>query len=129
MHKIASASPGVTVRVGGPPGPARGLDDPAGVGELAEPVVDPAAAHAGRGHQLGHGDAVVRGEGQRGPQDRLRARPGSSIWASRGCRRRVWAAELSAGSSGRVWARSSMARGGDLVQRRAGGRRAGRRCR
>ena len=49
------------------PRPARGLDGTPGPGVLAQPVVDPAAAHAARGHQAGDRRAVRPGLQKRGP--------------------------------------------------------------
>src|SRR5579859_1134548 len=54
------------------PPAARGLDGPPGGGVLAEPVVDPAPAHAARGHERGHRGAVRPGRAQRVPQRRVR---------------------------------------------------------
>jgi hypothetical protein len=56
----------------GPPCSARGLHRAAGSGVFAEPVVDPAAAHAARGHQVGDRRAVRAGPQQCGPERRLR---------------------------------------------------------
>src|SRR5579859_4246021 len=54
------------------PPAARGLDGPPGGGVLAEPVVDPAPAHAARGHERGHRGAVRPGRAERVPQRRVR---------------------------------------------------------
>ncbi len=45
----------------GPPRSARGLYGAPGPGVLAQPVVDPTAAHAGRGHQVGDRCSVRAG--------------------------------------------------------------------
>src|SRR6266704_5037195 len=53
----------------GSPASAADLDHLAHVGQFAQPEVDPRAAHAGRLHQLGHGDPVVWSKRQGCPQD------------------------------------------------------------
>src|SRR6266536_4264148 len=57
-------------RRGAPPA-ASALRGPAGCGVLAEPLVDPRAAHPGDPDEVGHRHAVVRGVLERPPQQGL----------------------------------------------------------
>lgn len=63
----------VTSGAGCAPHSALDLDHLAAFGESAEPVVDPSVAPARRGHQVGHRDALLRRDGQGGPQQGARA--------------------------------------------------------
>jgi hypothetical protein len=76
--------------------PAPDLDHLAAFGESAEPVVDPPVAPARRGHQVGHRDAMLRRNGQDGPQQGIRVCAASAVAPAR----RIGPSGPSSGSTG-----------------------------
>jgi hypothetical protein len=61
------------VSAGGLPESAADLDCLVPAGQLAEPEIDPGAAHASGAYQVGDGGPGVRSQGQCGPEHRLRS--------------------------------------------------------